>query len=202
MVTHRKLRKSTKIEIKKGASPFDIKKYLTLRNGLIAIIFVILYIMFPKHFQAVFLIAIFYPLGQISVKTSKYIKNFSIEMVTSFSIFLGYLYGWQWGVFYAIPLGGYMWIQAGVQAKTFVSIACSGIAAYLGYLTYLWFPTNFLLAYFVAITLRNIIAFILFLPFNPFMNNLVYTVSDAFWNTIIMSVFLNIFYGIVMLLPG
>ncbi len=197
-----KKKKKFKLELRKDVDPFNISKYLTLRNFLITAIGLLLYFIFPKYFQAVLLIAIFYPIGQFSVKTSKYVRNLSIEMVTSFSIFLGYVYGWQWGFFYGVVLGTYMWMQTSIKAKTIVSIIATGMAAYFGHLTAIWFPNNFLIAYLVAITMRNVIAFFMFMPFNPMMQNLIYTVSDAFWNTLIMSVFLNILYSIVMLLPG
>jgi hypothetical protein len=188
--------------IKHRVDAFDFKKYFNLRNFLILIIFIILYILYAKIFQAVLLIVLLFPLTQFSVRTSKYVKDFSIEMLTPFSIFLGYVYGWKWGAFFGVILGSYMWAQVSIKDKTIVSIFLCGLSAYLGQLSAGWFPGNFALAYLVVITIRNVLAFIMYIPLNTMFNNIVYTLSDSFFNTLLMSIFLNLLYKIVLLLPG
>ncbi|MFH2021301.1 MAG: hypothetical protein ABIJ34_07850 [archaeon] len=181
---------------------FNFKKYFNLRNLLVLIIFIVLYIIYSEIFQAVLLIVLFFPLANWSVRTSKYIKDFSIEMLTPLSIFLGYVYGWRWGAFFGVILGSYMWAQVSIKAKTIVSIFLCGVSAYLAELSVGWFPGNFVLAYLVVITIRNILGFIMYIPINTMFNNIVYTVSDAFFNTFIMSIVLPLLYKLVMLLPG
>ena len=188
--------------IKTKADAFNLKKYINLRNFIILVIFIILYILYSKTFQAVLLIVILFPITQFSVRTSKYVKDFSIEMLTPFSIFLGYVYGWRWGAFFGVILGSYMWAQVSIKDKTIVSIFLCGLSAYLAQLSVGWFPGNFGLAYLVVITIRNILGFIMYIPLNTMFNNIVYTVSDAFFNTLLMSIFLNILYKIVLILPG
>ncbi|MBN2368461.1 hypothetical protein JXC34_05575 [Candidatus Woesearchaeota archaeon] len=191
-----------KLKLRKDASPFDIKKYLTLRNALIILILVVLYIAFPKTSQAIIMIIVLFPITEFSVRTSKYIKDFSIEMLTPFSIFLGYLYGWKWGAFFGVVLGFYMWAQVSIKVKTLISIFLCGVAAYLGQVSAVWFPGNFVTAYLIVITIRNLLGFIMFIPFNTMFNNIAYTISDAFFNTFLMSIVLNVLYRLVMLLPG
>jgi hypothetical protein len=113
-------------QIQKGmkdkSDAFNLKKYLNLRNVLIFFIFLILYIIYSEFFQAVLLTVLFFPLAQWSVRTSKYIKDFSIEMLTPLSIFLGYLYGWQWGAFFGVILGTYMWTRQSYPSSSVVSL--------------------------------------------------------------------------------
>jgi hypothetical protein len=196
------LSKQIRAGIREKADAFNVKKYLNLRNILIFLIFLILYILYSSFFQAVLLTVLFFPVAQWSVRTSKYIKDFSIEMLTPLSIFLGYIYGWRWGAFFGVVLGSYMWAQISIKDKTIVSIFLCGVSAYLAQLAAGWFPGNFALAYIVVITLRNILGFIMYIPFNTMVNNVVYTLSDAFFNTLIMSIVLNLLYKMVLLLPG
>lgn len=188
--------------VKEKADAFNFRKYFNLRNMLIFFIFLVLYIIYAEFFQAVLLTVLFFPLAQWSVRTSKYVKDFSIEMLTPLSIFLGYLYGWEWGAFFGVILGTYMWAQISIKDKTIVSIFLCGVSAYLAELSVGWFPNNFMLAYFVVISIRNALGFIMYIPFNTMFNNVIYTVSDAFFNTLIMSLVLNLFYSIVLILPG
>ena len=193
--------KKLKIETRKKDYPFDFKKYLTLRNILIFIILIVLYLLFPKYVQPIVLIIVFYPISLLSTKTTKFIKHLNTETITPFTIFLGYLYGWKWAFFFGFILGTYMWSQTALNQLTMVQCVLNGFAAFCGYWASIWFPGNFVIGYIVAVTLRNVISFLIFLIFNPsLVENITHTVSAIMTNTILMPFFLNILYKIVMFL--
>ncbi|MFH0874806.1 MAG: hypothetical protein V1859_02625 [archaeon] len=182
--------------------PFNLKKYFTIRNGLLLLLLFVLYLFIPKYVQAITLMIIFYPICLFTVKTTKYVKNMGIETLTTFSIFLGYLYGWQIAMFFGLVIGGYIWSQAGLVTKTLVQILMTGFAGYLGYWVHglTWLP-NFFWAYIFAVTIRNILTFVIFIPVNPEpVANFMHLVSDIVWNTLILSTFINMLYNLIMLI--
>ena len=184
---------------KEKRNPYDIKKYLTVRNILVVALLLLLYILFPKFVQPIVLILVFYPISLFSARTTKYIKFLTTETITPFTIFLAYLYGWQWGVFFGFILGTFIWSQTAMNQLTFVECITYIFAAYFGYLASIWFPSNFLLGYVVAVSLRNLITFIIFLFFNPsLVENISHTIQAVIMNTIIMPIFLNLLYQLVV----
>ena len=148
-------------ELDKKNYPFDIKKYLNLRNILIMFILIISYLMFPKILQPVILILIFYPISLVSCRVTKYVKFMTAETITPFTIFLGYLYGWQWGVFFGFVLGTYMWTQTAMNQLTFIECITYIFAAFFGHWAAGWFPGNFVAGYLVAVTLKKNITFVI-----------------------------------------
>ncbi|MBT3465232.1 hypothetical protein HOD20_07380 [archaeon] len=185
--------------VRKGENPFDIKKYLTPRNIMIFLLLILLYFIFPKYIQAFILILIFYPLTLFGAKTSKYLRGMNLNMDSPFTIFLGYHYGWQIGLFFGLGIGGYIWSLAGINQKTLVQIMTTSLSAYFGYLASIYFPHNFVLGYILCSLARNILTFLLYLLANPnFMGNLTHTSIDIFWGTFLMSIFLSILHDIII----
>jgi hypothetical protein len=189
------------LEVNKKQSPFVLRRYLTLRNFLIMFILLIFYIMFPRIFQPVALILVFYPLSLISCRVTKFVKYLNTELITPFTIFLGYVYGWQWAVFFGFFLGFAIWSQTMLNTMTIVQCFTYVIAGFLGFWAASWFPNNFVTGYLVAVTLRNIITTIIFLFFNPdLMENITHTIAAFMTNTIFMPLFLNILYNLLMVI--
>jgi hypothetical protein len=188
-------------EVNKKMSPFDIRKYLTLRNFLIMIILIIIYIMFPGVVQPVVLILIFYPLSVVSCRVTKYVKYLNTELITPFTIFLGYVYGWQWAVFFGFFLGFAIWSQTALNQMTIINCFTYIFAAFFGYWASGWFPNNFMIGYLVAVTLKNLVTTFVFLFFNPdLFENISHTIQALITNTVIMPIFLNILYNIIIAL--
>jgi hypothetical protein len=198
------LKKKKTVELDKKNYPFDIKKYLNLRNILLILFLAIIYFVFPKYVQPIILIIAIYPLSLLSVKTSKYVKTLNVEILTPMTIFIGYVYGWQWAMFYGFVLGSYMWSQTSLNSMTFVNCITYIFSAYFGYLAHIWFPNNFILGYIIAVSIRNVITFIMFLFFNPSLfENITHTLSEVMTNTLLAPIFLNLLYKLIMLLtPG
>ena len=186
-------------EINNKQSPYDIKKYLTLRNILLMIILLISYLMFPKIFQPVVLILVFYPISLLSCRVTKYVKFMTVETITPFTIFLGYIYGWQWAVFFGFFLGTYIWTQTAMNQLTFIECFTYIFAAFVGHWAAGWFPGNFVVGYLVAVTLRNIFTFVLFIFFNPsLVENITHTFQQLVMNTLFAPLVLSILYNIIM----
>jgi len=191
--------KDAKITSKKKEYPFDFKKYLTIRNILVFIILLTLYIAFPKLLQPIILIIFFYPISLFSCRLTKYIKFLNTETITGFTVFLGYLYGWKWALFFGFVLGTYMWSQTYMNQLTFVQCFTYIFAAYFGYCSSIWFPKNFLIGYLVAVTIKNVLNFVVFLFFNPsLVENISHTIAAVITNTFIMPIFLQLLYNLIM----
>ncbi|MBN1503268.1 hypothetical protein JW930_07045 [Candidatus Woesearchaeota archaeon] len=177
--------------------PFDIRKYITVKNVLILLLLIFLYLLFPKYMQVIILMMIFYPISVVTARITKYMRGFHIETMTSFTLFLGYVYGWRWALLFGLGLGSYIWSQAGINQKTLLTILITGLCAFLGY----WVQpiSNFFWAYILASSIRNIISFVLFLFVNPdIFNNITHTVNDFIWHTLIMSNIVNAIYKIIL----
>jgi hypothetical protein len=189
------------LEVNKKQSPFVLKKYLNLRNILIMIILFVVYIMFPNVVQPVLLIIIFYPLSLISCRVTKFVKYLNTELITPFTIFLGYVYGWKWAVFFGFFLGFAIWSQTMLNQLTIVNCFTYIYAGFFGYWASFWFPNNFMMGYLIAVTMRNVLTTIVFLFFNPdLMENITHTIAAFMTNTVFMPLFLNILYTIIMAL--
>ncbi len=194
------MKKRKLIQTRKEFYPFDFRKYLTVRNIIIFLIMVILYLTFPDYMQAIVLMIAFYPISLFTVKTTKYMRGMGIETITSFTIFLGYVYGWKIGMFFGFGIGTYIWAQAGMNQKTLVQCLINALCAFLGN----WasgFNMNFFWAYCIAAVIRNIVTFIVFLAVNPdIFNNALHTITDFVWNTLILSHIMNLLYDLVRLI--
>jgi hypothetical protein len=187
------------ISVRKKYNPLELKKYFSLRNVLIMLLVLCLYFIIPNYIQAIILMVIFYPISVFTVRTTKYFRGIGIETITPFTIFLGYRYGWQIALFFGFGIGTYIWSQVGMNQKTLMQCIMNAVAAFLGFWAAGWFPGNFVLGYVVAITIRNIMTFVVFLLVNPdVFNNLSHLVSDVVWNTLILTVFMNLLYQLVV----
>ena len=87
---------------------------------------------------------------------------------------------------------------------TMINITTYGVAAFSGHLAHGWFGAEFYTAYIVAIMMRNVYAFFVFLLFNPnVFENFTTTFSEIITNTFLYPLVLNILYKIIMFLtPG
>ncbi len=194
----KKSKKKLKIETK-GESPLGIKKYFTLRNILVFVILLIFYSIYPKFVQPIVLIILFYPLALFSTKASKFTKFINTELITSFTIFIGYLYGWWWAFFFGFILGSFMWSQTALNTLTIVNCITYIYAAYFGAKAAIWFPDNFLVGYLIAVTIKNVLTFFSFLLFNPsIVENISHTISEMITNTVVAPVFLDLLYKLIM----
>ena len=194
----KKAKRKPKIETK-GESPFGIKKYITMRNILVFVILLIFYAIYPKFVQPIILIILFYPIALLSTKASKFAKTINLEMITPFTIFLGYLYGFKWAIFFGVILGTVMWSQTALNFLTILNILTYGIAAFFGAQAAVWFPSAFLTGYLVAATIRNVLTFFLFLLFNPDpFENFTHTFAQIMTNTMLAPIFLNILYKVII----
>jgi hypothetical protein len=195
------IRKNPIIKTRKEFYPFDIKKYLTLKNALILLILAFLYLMFPKYIQAVVLMFIFYPISVFTVRTTKYMRGMGIETITPFTLFLSYLYGWEIALFFGFGIGTYIWSQAGMNQKTMAQCLMNAFCAFIGIWMRHTFPAwTFATAYVVAVMIRNVLTYLIFIPVNPDkVGNLTHFLSDIAWNTIILTSVMSFMYDIVML---
>jgi len=197
----RRSRKKAKLELDKKQYPFDIKKYLTTRNLLLLGLLLVFYIFFPQYVQPIILIAILYPISLLSIRSTKYVKYLNTEIVTPFTIFIGYVYGWQWAIFYGFFLGFFMWAQSSLNTLTMINCLTYVLSAFLGYWASLLYPGAFMKGYLIAVTIRNVITFFVFLMFNPDpLENLTHTFAAFMTNTIILPLFLNMLYNFLMLI--
>ena len=160
----------------------------------------IIYLIYPRHVQPIILIIIFYPIALFSTKASKFAKTINLELITSFTIFLAYLYGFKWAFFFGVILGTIMWSQTSLNSMTLINCGTYVFAAYFGSLAAIWFPApNFITGYLVAVTLKNIATFLVFLFLNPSpIENIMHTFAEFLTNTIIAPVFLNMLYKLII----
>jgi len=188
-----------KFKLNKAQYPFSFEKYLTKKNLALFIILTIFYILFPNYVQPLVLIVIIYPLSFMSIRTSKYVKYLNTELVTPFTLFIGYIYGWKWAAFYGFGLGLFMWAQTAINTMTILNCLTYLLSAFLGHFAAIWFPGNFLRGYLVAVTIRNVITYLMFLVFNPDpFENLTHTSAAFITNTLILPIFLDLLYKLII----
>lgn len=175
------------------------KKYLTLRNFLVAGIVFFIYLMFSNLAKALIFMAVFTPLGLLSIKTTKFIPHIGVETLTATSFFMGYMFGWPVGVFYGLIIGSYCWgVAAGFSQFVILMVILNGQVALLGG----WFAAlswKFPIAYLIGMAIRNFSSWFIggyVLGADP-VSNVGHTVADIVWNMIIFSQLLFVLYDVV-----
>jgi hypothetical protein len=175
-----------------------IKKYLTLRNLLIAGLLFIVYLMFSDLAKAVFIIAIFVPAGTASIKITRLLPHATIDLLSPCTFFLAYLFGWPAGIFYGVILGAYMWSTAySISQFVLLNLFLYGIVAFIaGYLSSI--AMAFTTAYYVAIVIKNILYFTLgALMGNP-VENTIHTITSSLSNLLFFPPFMFLLYNLLI----
>ena len=194
-MAEKKKHKQAKKELK------GIRKYLTLRNLLIAAIFIFIYIMFSDIAEAIFFVVIFVPVGILSIKLTRVLPHMDMETLTTCSFFLGYLYGWPVGVFFGLVLGSYIWMTAfSFSQFVMMSVFLNAVAALLGFAFagYGWaFPT----AYLIGMAIRNTLYFGLgwIIGGDP-VGNTIHTFTAVLTNMILLPQLIYLIYGLAVLI--
>ncbi|MEK6916519.1 MAG: hypothetical protein AABW92_02130, partial [Nanoarchaeota archaeon] len=174
-----------------------IKKYLTLRNFLIAGIAIIIYLMFADLAKAILFMVLFVPAGTLSIKITRVLPQANLEIVTPCSFFLGYLYGWPTGVFFGVILGAYIWAVAyPISQFVVMNLFLNGLTAVMGYYFATTLGWQFTFAYFIGMGIRNVLFFgIGSMMGNP-MENLMHTISAIFGNMVLFPTFMIFLYNV------
>ncbi|MBN2423057.1 hypothetical protein JXB41_07575 [Candidatus Woesearchaeota archaeon] len=192
--------KSRFIKTRTKQNPFNLKKYLTIRNLLIFLLLVVLYIVIPSYTQAIILIIIFYPISMFTARLSKYVRTMNLNLLESFTIFLSIVYGWKIALFFGGVLGTYIWMQVGMNQKTMTNCLMTYFSAFIGQWMFTLIPNSFLWAYISAAMIRNLLTFLVFLLVNPnIFHNLNHLICDIF-KTIMMSSILKFLYDFLLLI--
>ena len=179
-----------------------IRKYLTLRNLLIAALLIILYLMFSDLAKAIFFMVLFVPVGILSIKLTRVLPQMDMETLTTSSFFLGFLYGWPTGTFFGVILGAYIWLTAfSLSQFVMLSVFLNGLAAVLGHVFNASFGWSFQVAYFVAMGIRNALYFLLGLAIggNP-VENTIHTFTSILTNMILLPSLIFILYRIAVII--
>ena len=178
-----------------------IRKYLTLRNLLIAAIFIFVYIMFSDIAEAIFFVVIFVPVGILSIKLTRVLPHMDMETLTTCSFFLGYLYGWPVGVFFGLVLGSYIWMTAfSFSQFVMMSVFLNAVAALLGFMFagYGWaFPT----AYMIGMVIRNALYFgVGWIIGGDPVGNTIHTFTAILTNMILLPQLIYIIYNLAVII--
>jgi hypothetical protein len=188
------------IKTRKEYYPFDIKKYLTLRNITIFFLLIFSYLIFPKYTEAIILMMIFYPISLFTAKLSKYVRTMNINVLEPFTIFLSMVYGWKIALFFGGILGTYIWAQVGMNQKTMTNCLMTYFSAFIGQWIFTLLPNSFLWAFLIAGMIRNFLTFLVFLLVNPnVLANATHLTCDIF-KTIILASLLKILYDFLILI--
>ncbi len=179
----------------------NLKKYLTLRNALIAAFLVLIYAMFSNIAKALLFMALFVPLGIMSIKVTRMMPHSDIETLTSCSFFLGYLFGWPVGVFFGTILGAYIWMTAySLSQFVLLELFLNGLTAVMAHLFYS-FGWEFKTAYFIGMVIRNALYFILGLAIggDP-IENTIHSITAVITNMVLLPTLIFALYNLASLI--
>ena len=140
--------------------------------------------------------ALFFPLSVVSIKISRVLPHTSIEIISCFSIFLAYMYGFPVGAFFGFILGAYIWSTAYVISQfilmhLFVNLIGAFVASYFANI-----GVAFPLAYYFSVGIRDFSFFGLGAMMGNPLENVLQTISSLIMHFIVMSAF------IIPLYPG
>jgi hypothetical protein len=176
-----------------------VKKHLTLRNALIAVLIFLSYLIFSDLIKTVLFVAILVPAGTFSIKLTRIIPNANLEVIAPCAFFIGYLFGWPAGVFYGVILGAYMWATYySVSQFVMLHLLLNGIAAFLGF----FLKSHgmvFASAYYLGLIIRDGLFFVLGAMMGNPMENTIQTLSSIFTHLILLPTFMIILYNIAVL---
>jgi len=194
-MAEKKKHKQAKKELK------GIRKYLTLRNLLIAAIFIFIYIMFSDIAEAIFFVVIFVPVGILSIKLTRVLPHMDMETLTTCSFFLGYLYGWPVGVFFGLVLGSYIWMTAfSFSQFVMMSVFLNAVAALLGFM-FAGYGWAFPLAYMIGMGIRNALYFgVGWIIGGDPVGNTIHTFTAILTNMILLPQLIYLIYNLAVLI--
>lgn len=175
-----------------------IKKYLTLRNVLLAGLIVIIYMMFSNLAKAIIFIIIFAPLCTMSIKITRVIPNANVQLITPFTFFIGYRFGWPLGVFFGVLLGLYFWSTAySISQFVLLEVFLNGILAVIANFMANTFSWSFLVAYIIGMLIQKVLYFTMGLAIggNP-VENTIHTVSSTITHILILPTIMVIIYNV------
>ncbi len=160
---------------------------------------VISLVLFHNYIVFIVLFFIFGLLGIASLKVSTIVPHISIETISASATFIGYVWGWKFGLAFGLLFGFYSIISLSfVKLKTIINVLlmgiCGVIAAIFSSLNYP-FTVAFMLTFIIRMVLNNII-FPLIEP--DMMENLVHGFGDPIFNMLITFQFMNAIYKIVI----
>lgn len=171
-----------------------LKRYITTRNVLFSALVFMIYLMFSDLAKAVLFMAVFLPLGILSIKVTRIIPHATLDLLAPCTFFIAYLYGWPAGLFFGVILGAYMWSTAYPLSQfVLLNLFLYAVTAFLAHLlaAYSW---KFATAYFIGVGIKNILYFgIGALMGNP-LENTIHTISSSFTNMVICPPFLLFLY--------
>ncbi|AJF60925.1 TPA: hypothetical protein HA239_03215 [Candidatus Woesearchaeota archaeon] len=177
----------------------DFRKYLNLRNVLIALVILLVALIWSRYVTGILLVIVFAPITFITVRYAKMVPHISIESNTAMSCFIGYIFGPIVGLFYGLAVGGFSYVMNSFVSITYVStIILAGVAGFLTGTMHSAFGMPFATAYFAAIIIRTVIAFPWFtmVGISPF-ESFTHQTSQMFFNLVIYLPLLSALYDLL-----
>lgn len=175
----------------------EIKKYLTLRNVLLLGFVVVIYLMFSNLAKAIIFMFLFAPLCTMSIKVTRIIPNANVQLITPFTFFLGYKFGWPIAVFFGVLLGLYFWSTAySISQFVLLEVFLNGIVAVIASF-FSTLPWTFVIAYIIGMIIQKILYFTMGLAIggNP-VENTIHTISSTITHIIVLPTIMGLIYTV------
>jgi len=178
----------------------EIIRFLKAHHKLL-LLGVISLILFHNYLVFILLFFIFGIIGMASLKITSIVPHISIETISASAVFIGYVWGWKFGLAFGVLFGFYGYLKLSlIKLKTIINMLlmgiCGVVAAIFASLDYS-FTTAFMLTFVIRIVLNNII-FPLVEP--DMMENLIHSFGDPIFNMLITYQFMNGIYYLIQLL--
>ncbi len=174
-----------------------LKKYLSIKIILLACIFLFAAIVWGKYVVGLAILTVFVPITFITIRYSKLVPHISAESNTAFTFFIGYTFGPIYALIYG-PIVGVScyalnsFISPGYMLTPVIAGICGLIVGILHGM-----GMGFIETFIIALILRTLLAFPLFLTFYDPFEVMTHQISQFLSNIIIYLPLLSLLYSLI-----
>ncbi|MEM3374607.1 MAG: hypothetical protein QXE31_05295 [Candidatus Woesearchaeota archaeon] len=130
-----------------------------------------------------------------SIKVSRIVPHISVETVGASSILISYVWGWKFGLAFALIIGFYGYAREGlIKLKSIVNVLLMGVVAVVASIFYS-LHYSFFVSYMLSFIVRMVLNAIIFPMIESDMfENMIHGFGDPLFNMFITFHFINLYY--------
>ncbi|MEM4397928.1 MAG: hypothetical protein QW757_04890, partial [Candidatus Woesearchaeota archaeon] len=133
-----------------------------------------------------------------SIRISRIVPHISVETVGASSILISYLWGWKFGLSFALIIGLYGYAREGLlKLKSIINVLLMGVVAVIASIFYS-LNYSFFVSYMLSFIIRMVLNAIIFPMIESDMfENMIHGFGDPLFNMFITFQFINLYYVLI-----
>lgn len=167
-------------------------------NKLMILLFLFGLIFFYKYIVLIFTFIFLGFISLNSIKISRVVPHISVETVGASSVLISYVWGWKFGLAFALIIGNYGYAREGIlKFKSIVNVLLMGVIAVVASIFHT-LNYSFLVSYMLSFIIRMILNAIIFpMIESDMLENIIHGFGDPIFNMLITFQLMNLYYIII-----